>query len=993
MEHTTTLYLTWGIIGVIAVMTAYALVSRRPGVALNAPSILTSLGIFGTFLGITIGLAGFDPANVASSVTYLFGGIKLAFWTSVAGILGGILVKFRHLFLFRTAEGGEKVSLKDLIAAMRGVEASLTDDKKSPLLASLRDIQAESRDQARSQAETLKSSVDAVAAALDASEQRDQALLDQLKAMDSASGAGFDKLAAATSALEAGLGERLDGQAQRHSESTAEQMRAVGEAIQGLRGAMGEDTGQLIEQLDRLRSGSDALGERLNEAVAANGQSLADSVQKMSGALREAAERDASSLRDSLTENAKRSTEQMQAVARAIETLQGAMGEDSAQLLQRMDALRSGSETLGDKLADVLGANNQALAEALQNNRDAMAAQVTTAVSEIRDALVGPDGAAAGLKAALQSGQADLAGALAQVSQSLRGQVEKDLAKLNAGLAAGSEKTAAQMSDVAKAIQTLQSALGGDNAALLERMDTLRSGSEALGDKLADVLGANNQALAEAMQNNRDAMAAQITTAVSEIRDALVGPDGAAAELKSTMQGGQLELAKALARVSEGLRGGIEKDLAALNVGLTSSSEKTAAQMSGVAKAIESLQTALGGDNAALLERMENLRSGSEALGDKLADVLGANNQALAEAMQNNRDAMAAQVTTAVTDIRDALVGPDGAARTVTAELGKQLQQGQMELAKALARTSEALRGAMGDDAAALIERLDNVNSGLGELSDGMVGALGEMGGGLSGDVNNLATTVADAVDDLRMAIVGPDGARDGIVDEMRNAHDDTKKQLSAIHKALEENTQRQVDYSPKGLMDVLEELIKQFNTQFSGQFWEKIGGFNHAISELIEWMETYRTQLDDMVAMQSRSTKNMDTATRRFDEIASKSEIFIDVSRNISALLGGIDSQRVQIENHLKRFAHIVDETSKSLENIEERIVAGNSDMNRHLSDIAERIEEQVIRVDHAMDDELKRALTTFGQQLAALSEKFVEDYTPLTNRLREVVGIAREM
>ena len=1066
MEQTTTLYLTWGIICVIAVMTAYALVSRRPGVAVNGPSILTSLGIFGTFLGITIGLAGFDPGNVQESVSALFGGIKLAFWTSVAGILGGILVKFRHLFMFREADTGEPVTLKDLIAAMRGVESSLTDDKKSPLLASLRDIQAESRDQARSQAETLKESVDAVTRAVESSEQRDKALLDQLKVMDGASGAGFDRLAEATTALQAGLGERIEAQAERSAQTAADSMRSVGQAIQELRGAMGEDSDKLLERMESLRSGSDALGDRLADVLGANNQALAEALENNRDAMAAQITTAVSEIRDALvgpegaadglkaaltaglTASGEKTAQHMSNVAKAIETLQSAMGGDSAALLERMETLRNGSEALGDKLSDVLGANSQALADALENNRDAMAAQITTAVSELRDALVGPDGAAEGLKSAMQGGQMELAKALARVSESMRAGVEQDLAALNAGLAAGSEKTAEQMSGVAKAIESLQSAMGGDSAALLERMETLRSGSESLGDKLADVLGANNQALAEALQNNRDAMAAQITTAVSdirdalvgpegaadglkaalnaglaasgektgqqvaealesnrdamaaqlttavsELRDALVGPDGAAEGLKSAMQGGQIELAKALARVSESMRAGVEQDLAALNAGLAAGSEKTAEQMSGVAKAIESLQSAMGGDSAALLERMETLRSGSEALGDKLADVLGANNQALAEALQNNRDAMAAQVTTAVSDIRDALVGPDGTARTLGAELGKQMQQGQMELAKALARTSEALRAAMGEDAAALAERLDSVNTGISELSDGMVGAMGEMGGGLSGDVNNLATTVADAVDDLRMAIVGPDGARDGIVDEMRNAHDDTKKQLGAIHKALEENTQRQVDYSPKGLMNVLEELIKQFNTQFSGQFWEKIGGFNQAISELIEWMETYRTQLDDMVTMQSRSTKNMDTATRRFDEIASKSEIFIDVSRNISALLGGIDSQRVQIENHLKRFAHIVDETSKSLENIEERIVSGNSDMNRHLSDIAERIEEQVIRVDHAMDDELKRALTSFGQQLAALSEKFVEDYTPLTNRLREVVGIAREV
>jgi hypothetical protein len=30
-------------------------------------------------------------------------------------------------------------------------------------------------------------------------------------------------------------------------------------------------------------------------------------------------------------------------------------------------------------------------------------------------------------------------------------------------------------------------------------------------------------------------------------------------------------------------------------------------------------------------------------------------------------------------------------------------------------------------------------------------------------------------------------------------------------------------------------------------------------------------------------------------------------------------------------------------------------------------------------------------GQQLASLSEKFVRDYTPLTDRLREIVNISK--
>ena len=258
---------------------------------------------------------------------------------------------------------------------------------------------------------------------------------------------------------------------------------------------------------------------------------------------------------------------------------------------------------------------------------------------------------------------------------------------------------------------------------------------------------------------------------------------------------------------------------------------------------------------------------------------------------------------------------------------------------------------------------------------------------GIVEEIRRASENSTKKLDALCDALVGPEGASAGLAEEIRAAQERNTQALAQIQKALEENTQRQIDYSPKQLMEVLQELISQFNTQFSGQFWEKFEGFNRGVAELTEWMETYRKQLTTMVDQQGKTARNMDTAARRFDEVASRSEIFIDVSRNISALLGGLDSQRVQMESHLKRFAHIVDVTAESLQNIEERIVEGNNQMSEQLSEISKRIEEQIIRVDGAMDDELSKAMTTFGQQLAALSEKFVEDYTPLTERLRTLV------
>lgn len=60
-----------------------------------APSLLTTLGVFGTFFGIFIGLQNFEVANIQESVPELLSGLKLAFSTSILGMFLAIVWRIR----------------------------------------------------------------------------------------------------------------------------------------------------------------------------------------------------------------------------------------------------------------------------------------------------------------------------------------------------------------------------------------------------------------------------------------------------------------------------------------------------------------------------------------------------------------------------------------------------------------------------------------------------------------------------------------------------------------------------------------------------------------------------------------------------------------------------------------------------------------------------------------------------------------------------------
>ena len=59
----------------------------------NVPNLLTSLGVFGTFLGVYQALQNFDDTNIDNSIVLMISAMKGAFLTSVMGLGGAIIYK------------------------------------------------------------------------------------------------------------------------------------------------------------------------------------------------------------------------------------------------------------------------------------------------------------------------------------------------------------------------------------------------------------------------------------------------------------------------------------------------------------------------------------------------------------------------------------------------------------------------------------------------------------------------------------------------------------------------------------------------------------------------------------------------------------------------------------------------------------------------------------------------------------------------------------
>ena len=94
----------------------------------------STIGVLGTFIGIFIGLAGFDVNDMSTSVPKLLDGMKIAFATSIVGMAGAIYMK--HSSLKNTKEEEEDIDdIVELFNAMikesRVVNQTLLENQKN----------------------------------------------------------------------------------------------------------------------------------------------------------------------------------------------------------------------------------------------------------------------------------------------------------------------------------------------------------------------------------------------------------------------------------------------------------------------------------------------------------------------------------------------------------------------------------------------------------------------------------------------------------------------------------------------------------------------------------------------------------------------------------------------------------------------------------------------------------------------------------------------
>ncbi|MEQ8247669.1 MAG: hypothetical protein RID42_08295 [Alphaproteobacteria bacterium] len=161
--------------------------------------------------------------------------------------------------------------------------------------------------------------------------------------------------------------------------------------------------------------------------------------------------------------------------------------------------------------------------------------------------------------------------------------------------------------------------------------------------------------------------------------------------------------------------------------------------------------------------------------------------------------------------------------------------------------------------------------------------------------------------------------------------------------------------------------------------------------------LEAFPVIENNLEKITTQMNANVERALERSNRVLSDAEeSHTKLTSSYQTFLADAEKSRErfssELEGALKQMSErSSQEFSRHGELIESAAREAQKTINDSWAQSMERTNEQFENFDQQMQQELTRSLALLGQNLASISEKFVSDYTPLTQRLQELVSVAR--
>ena len=258
---------------------------------------------------------------------------------------------------------------------------------------------------------------------------------------------------------------------------------------------------------------------------------------------------------------------------------------------------------------------------------------------------------------------------------------------------------------------------------------------------------------------------------------------------------------------------------------------------------------------------------------------------------------------------------------------------------------------------------------------------------------------------------------------------------LDALNRSQAQYMEKLAEVSSKTLVEALRDVIRDFNNNLNEQFGGNFKELNAAVGRLLTWQEQYKAQMDNLIAIEKESASIMHAAVDRLASALSSSESLLFVAQSFGSILDAADAYKASLKTNTESLASLVDGMQRDLPALRVEVVSlvqslgqsvtrsegevarigaeiserfkaaadtiehdlvtalttANREVNENTSRLLGSVREQTEALQVGIEESVSESIRSMAEQLASLSNKFVEDYGPITERLRAIVNSGR--
>lgn len=228
-----------------------------------------------------------------------------------------------------------------------------------------------------------------------------------------------------------------------------------------------------------------------------------------------------------------------------------------------------------------------------------------------------------------------------------------------------------------------------------------------------------------------------------------------------------------------------------------------------------------------------------------------------------------------------------------------------------------------------------------------------------------------------------------------------------------------------ESLVEELKGVVDKFNAMLNDLVSQSFHDLKESTIRLNTWQADYKEtinknhenltavlgEITSLTKLFGESVHRVNTLSHAFDSIDSNLKSISVSGNELSAHSTRLSEQNLLLQasiNEIKRAGEhasiVVPEISKKMNEIVDQIHGlqtastefvrtTTKELQSHAKELSETSQTQIAAIEKSLEEELRRSLESFAGVMVALSTKFASDYTPLTDRLREIVKIAQRV